>query len=130
MSRSRRLAALVAVAALSLAGCSRNDAKRSDVVDAMKDAGLTDEQAECVGDRFEEEFDQDTLNELGGANDPEDFPEGTEDQVNAILDECLGGGPTTTGETGGEGGTTDGTGETGGTGDTTGTTAGTTTTAG
>jgi hypothetical protein len=89
MFRRRRFAALAAIAALSLAACANGDAKRSEVVDAMTDAGLSEEQAECVGDRFEAEFDQEQMNELGGADQPDQYPRGTEDQVEAILDECI-----------------------------------------
>jgi hypothetical protein len=92
MAVSRRIAATVAVAALALSACSSNDAKRSDVVDAMTDAGLTDEQADCIGDGFDAEFDQDTLNDLASASEPADFPEGTEEKVDAIIDECVDGG--------------------------------------
>jgi hypothetical protein len=121
-ARRRHIATLAAGAALALglAGCTNNDAKRSDVVDAMTDSGLDDEQATCIGDAFEEEFDQDTLNDLASADAPEDFPSGTSDRVNEILADCTGsesggGEPSDetddTGDTGDESDTTDTTGE-------------------
>jgi hypothetical protein len=94
MTRRTRFAALVALAALTAAACTNNDAKRSDIVDAMSDAGLSDEQANCVGDGFEEAFgdDQDLFNDVAAASDTDEFPEGTEDQIDQILDECVNGG--------------------------------------
>ena len=92
MTRRSRFAVLVAVAALDVAGCTNNDAKKSDVVNAMLDAGLEPEQAECVGDGIDEEFrnDQELYNEVAAAADTDEFPEGTEDVVNDILTDCLG----------------------------------------
>jgi hypothetical protein len=110
MTRRTRFAALVAIAALALGACTSNDAKRSDVVDAMLDAGLDETQAECVGDGFEEAFgnDQGLFNEVAAAADTDDFPQGTEGTIREILDRCVdgegSGDPTTT---------TAGTGETG-----------------
>lgn len=109
MTRRTRFAALVAIAALALGACTSNDAKRSDVVDAMLDAGLDETQAECVGDGFEEAFgnDQTLFNEVAAAANTDDFPDGTEDTIREILDRCVdgegSGGTTTTagsGETG------------------------------
>ncbi len=101
MTRRSRIAALVAVVALAAAGCSNNDAKESDVVGAMEDAGLTTEQSECIGARMQDEFgdDQDLYNEIASATDIEDlpagdtsaYPDGTEPVIQAILDECLSG---------------------------------------
>ncbi|HET6952166.1 MAG TPA: hypothetical protein VFI47_17425 [Acidimicrobiales bacterium] len=107
MTRRTRLLALVAVPALALAACTSNDAKRSDVVDAMSDAGLTDDQAACVGDGFEAAFgdDQELFNDVAAAADTDEFPEGTEDQVREIIDGCVNGegdgGTETTGATDG-----------------------------
>jgi hypothetical protein len=114
MTRRLRIAALAAVAALAISGCASNDAKRSDVVNAMTDAGLDDEQAECIGDGIDDAFrdDQDLYNDVASALDSDEFPEGTEDQINAVLDECLGGdgaadeGDTTTTTAGDESGDT------------------------
>ena len=42
----------------------------------MEDAGLATEQAECVGERMQDEFgdDQDLYNEVAGATDIDDLP--------------------------------------------------------
>jgi hypothetical protein len=103
MTHRSRIAALVAVVALAAAGCSNNDAKESDVVSAMEDAGLTTDQADCVGARMQDEFgdDQDLYNDVAGASDIEDLPDDTEPQIRAILDDCLAGETTTT-EAGGD----------------------------
>jgi hypothetical protein len=92
MTRRLRIAALAAVAALAFSACSNNDAKESDVVNAMQDAGLEPAQAECVGAGVDEAFgdDQDLYNDVASAVDTDDFPEGTEDEINAVLDECVG----------------------------------------
>jgi hypothetical protein len=114
MAPSRRIAGIVvALAALAVSGCSSNDAKRSDVVDAMTDAGLSREEAACVGDAFEDEFNQDQLNDLGAASSPEDFPADTRDTVDSILSDCVdesgSGGNGSSGEPSDEGGSTDST---------------------
>jgi hypothetical protein len=110
MIRRLRFAALAAVAALAFSACSNNDAKESDVVNAMKDAGLNDEQAECVGQGVDEAFgdDQDLYNDVAAAVDTDDFPEGTQETVEGILDECLGeGNGATSDSTEADGDTTD-----------------------
>ena len=106
MTRRSRIAAFVALVAVVSAGCANNDAKESDVVGAMEDAGLTTEQSECIGERMQDEFgnDQDLYNKVASATDIEDlpgpdddgvdaseYPEGTEPVIEAILEECLGG---------------------------------------
>jgi hypothetical protein len=89
---SRRIAAaLIAVLALSLAACASNDAKRSDVVSAMTDAGLSDEQAECIGDGFDDAFTQDELNEIGGASELDELDDELRAEVDAVLEKCVGG---------------------------------------
>jgi hypothetical protein len=103
MTRRSRFAALVAVVALAAAGCSNNDAKESDVVGAMEDAGLSTDQAECVGAAMQDEFggDQDLFNEVASAENIDDLPEGTESTITSILDDCVAGeGSTDTTEAG------------------------------
>jgi hypothetical protein len=94
MTRRSRIAALVAVVALAAAaGCSNNDANEGDVVSAMEDAGLTTDQAECVGARMQDEFgnNQDLFNDVAGASDIDELPEDTEPTIRTILDDCLAG---------------------------------------
>jgi hypothetical protein len=98
MAPSRRIVAIVALAALAFTACSRNDAKESDIVDAMTDAGLTDTQAKCVGDGLTKELDQDQLNKLASATSPEDYPEGTSSTVDSVLEDCVGSGSSSTTE--------------------------------
>ena len=90
MTRRLRFAALTAVAALALSACASNDAKESDVVNAMEDAGLETAQAECIGAGFQEAFgdDQGLYNDVASAASPDEFPEGTEDTVRDIFEEC------------------------------------------
>jgi hypothetical protein len=92
MIRSRGVVALAAVAALSLSACPNNDADPSDVVDAMTDANLPEEQARCMGRAFEREFgnDQDVFNDIAAADDPDDWPSGTRETINSIIEECTG----------------------------------------
>jgi hypothetical protein len=98
MAPSRRIVAIVALAALAFTACSRNDAKESDIVDAMTDAGLSQTQAKCVGDGLTKELDQDQLNKLASATSPEDYPEGTSSTVDSVLEECVGSGSSSTTE--------------------------------
>jgi hypothetical protein len=90
MTPSRGLAALAAVAALSLSACTNNDADAGDVVDAMTDAGLRQDQADCMGREFEDAFDQDQMNDLASADNPDDFPSGTKPTVDSIIEDCTG----------------------------------------
>jgi hypothetical protein len=100
MIRRHRFAVLLAVPVLALGACSQNDAKESDVVSAMTDANLTDDQANCIGAGINDAFsdDQDLYNKVAGAADIEDLPEGTEDTIQGVLDECLGETPDDTGD--------------------------------
>jgi hypothetical protein len=91
MSRTGRYATVTALAALVLGACASNDADRGDVVDALTEAGVPDSQAECAGDRFEEQFNQDQLNDIAEADEPDNIPEGLWTEVEAILSECIGG---------------------------------------
>jgi hypothetical protein len=108
MTRPRRLAILAAIVALALPACSSQDAEVSDLVEAMEDADLTREQADCIGDGFEAaNFTQDELNEIRDAETPEDYPGDTGDQIRSILEGCAGESTTsTTAADGGEGGDT------------------------
>jgi hypothetical protein len=102
MTRRLRIAALAAVTALAITGCANNDAKRSDVVNAMSDSGLSDEQANCIGDGIDDAFsdDQDLYNDVAATIlTDEDWPDGTEDEINAVLNGCLGEGDGDTSET-------------------------------
>jgi hypothetical protein len=92
MIRSRGLVALAAVAALSLSACTNNDADAGDVEDAMRDAGLDPDEAECMGREFETEFgaDQDQFNDIAAADNPEDWPSGSEATINSIIEDCTG----------------------------------------
>jgi hypothetical protein len=89
MTRPRRLAILAAIVALALPACSSQDAKVSDLVDAMEDAGLNSGQARCVGNGFDDaNFSQEQLNDIAAAEKPEDYPGDTGDQIRSILEEC------------------------------------------
>jgi hypothetical protein len=109
MTRPRRLAILAAIVALALPACSSQDAKVSDLVDAMEDAGLSRSQARCVGNGFEDaDFSQDTLNKIAEAETPDDYPGQTGDQIRSILEECTGESTTSTTEGGSTTSTTGG----------------------
>jgi hypothetical protein len=90
MTRRLRFVAITLVAMLGLAACANNDAKESDVVNSMRDAGLEPDEAECVGAGFEDAFgdDQELFNEVAGAAEPEDLPGDTRETVEAIFEEC------------------------------------------
>jgi len=90
MTRRSRFVAITLVAVLGLAACANNDAKESDVVNAMRDAGLNQDDAACVGAGFEEAFgdDQELFNEVAGAAEPEDLPGDSRETVEAIFEDC------------------------------------------
>ncbi len=90
MIRSTGLAALAAVAALSLSACTNNDADAGDVVDAMTDAGMDEDQARCMGDEFDKAFNQDEMNDLAAADNADDFPSDTKPTVDSIIEQCTG----------------------------------------
>jgi hypothetical protein len=93
MTRGRSIVvALAGVAVLWLSACTNNDADAGDVVDAMTDASLPEDQAECMGREFEREFgdDQDVFNDIAAADDPDDWPSGTQETINSIIEECTG----------------------------------------
>jgi hypothetical protein len=90
MIRSTGLAALAAVAALSLSACTNNDADAGDVVDAMTNAGLDEDQARCMGDEFDRAFNQSEMNDLAAADNPSDFPSDTKPTVDSIIEQCTG----------------------------------------
>ena len=79
-------------AVVALAACTNNDANAGDVVDAMTDASLPEAQAECMGREFEREFgdDQDVFNDIAAAEDPDDWPSGTQETINSIIEKCTG----------------------------------------
>ena len=90
MIRSTGLAALAAVAALSLSACTNNDADAGDVVDAMTNAGMDEDQARCMGDEFDKAFNQDEMNDLAAADNADDFPSDTKPTVDSIIEQCTG----------------------------------------
>jgi hypothetical protein len=92
MNRRHRFAVLLVVLALALGACGRNDAKESDVVNAMTDAKLTQKQADCIGKGINDLFgdDQKLYNKVAAASSIEDLPEGTEPKIQGVLDDCLG----------------------------------------
>jgi len=90
MIRSTGLVALAAVAALSLSACTNKNADAGDVVDAMTNAGLDEDQARCMGDEFDREFNQDEMNDLAAADSPDEFPSDTKPTVDSIIEQCTG----------------------------------------
>lgn len=99
MAPARRIVAIVALAVLALSACSSNDAKESDIRDAMTDAGLSDSDADCVAGEMMKEFDQGELNDIASATDPDDFPEGSAEPIDSILDNCIASAGGDTGDT-------------------------------
>jgi hypothetical protein len=93
MTRRLRFVALTAAVALTFSACADNDAKESDVVNAMQDAGLPTDQAECIGAAVDDAFgdDQSLYNDIAGTADPDDFPPAAEDELESILDDCIDG---------------------------------------
>lgn len=93
MIRRLRFVALTAAVALTLSACADNDAKESDVVNAMQDAGLPTDQAECIGAAVDDAFgdDQGLYNDIAGTAEPDEFPPAAQEELEAILDDCIDG---------------------------------------
>ena len=86
---SRRLAVLAAVVAILASACASQDVDGADAASVLDDAGAPRAVQTCVGDRFDDELDQDQLNEVGGADRISELPEELEQTVQDILDECV-----------------------------------------
>jgi hypothetical protein len=73
MGSRTRLVAIAVLLAATAAACANGDASRNQARDAMLDAGLDDDQANCVGNALapdgETGLTQDELNELSKADD-------------------------------------------------------------
>jgi hypothetical protein len=90
MSRSsRRLAVLVAAVAVVAGGCASQDVDGSDAASVLDDAGAPKAVQTCVGDRIDDELDQDQKNEVGKADELSELPNELEQTVQGILDECV-----------------------------------------
>jgi hypothetical protein len=86
---SRRLAVLAAAVAVLAGACTSQDVDGADAASVLDDAGAPRAVQTCVGDRFDDELDQDQLNEVGGADRISELPEELEQTVQDILDECV-----------------------------------------
>jgi hypothetical protein len=92
MSRSsRRFAALVGAAAIFLSACASRDVHAKDATNVIKDAGGSEEQAQCIGDRLDEELSQKEMNTVGGAEKLSDLDKDLETTVQGVIDECIDG---------------------------------------
>lgn len=93
MPRPTIVAATIA-AVLVLGACGNTDASEDDVHDILTEAGADEEQADCAASDIADELTQDELNDLAGADTPEDIPDDIDAKVTPILDRCLAeGGP-------------------------------------
>ena len=90
MNRSSRRFAVLAAAVAVLAGaCTSQDVDGADAASVLDDAGAPRAVQTCVGDRFDDELDQEQLNEVGGADRLSELPNELEQTVQQILDECV-----------------------------------------
>lgn len=95
MARRQRIAALAAVTALSATACVNNDARPGEVRDAVEESGdLNREQAACVEQEFEDQFSQEQLNAIGGADQLGEIEPDLAAQVRTVLADCTGEEPT------------------------------------
>jgi hypothetical protein len=93
MPRPTIVAATIA-AVLLLGACGNTDASEDDVHDILTEAGADEEQADCAARDIADELSQDELNDLAGADTPDDIPNDIDEKVTPILDRCLAeGGP-------------------------------------
>jgi hypothetical protein len=84
--------ALAAVLAVTLTGCPNQDLDGADAANVLTDAGASEEVATCLGDRFQDDLSQDQINEVGGADELSELDNELQDEVEAILAECVDGG--------------------------------------
>ncbi|HEY8544665.1 MAG TPA: hypothetical protein VIL36_06445 [Acidimicrobiales bacterium] len=105
MPRPIIVAASIA-AVLVLGACGSTDASEDDVHDVLTEAGANDEQADCAAGEIADELTQSELNDLAGADTPEDIPDDIQEKIDPILERCLAeGGPVEEDESEGEGDT-------------------------
>jgi len=88
LRRGLRAAALVGTAVVVLGACAGSDSDRDDVINAVEEAGGTADVAECVSDGFFDSFSQDQINDLAGADQPEDFPSEIAEEADQIMTQC------------------------------------------
>lgn len=88
LRRGLRAAALVGTAVVMLGACASQDSDRDDVINAVEEAGGTADVAECVADGFFEDFTQGQINDLAGADQPDDFPSEIAEEADQIMTRC------------------------------------------
>jgi hypothetical protein len=89
----KRLALTVAAFTLvaGLSGCSKPNAKKDDLVKALKQEQVSDSVANCVADAlFDDKYpnDQKTLNEIAAAESKSDLPTDVQKTVDAVIADC------------------------------------------
>jgi hypothetical protein len=84
--------ALAAVLAVTLTGCPNQDLDGQDAANVLTDAGASEEVATCLGDRFQDDLSQDQINDVGGADQLSELDNELQEEVEAILAQCVDGG--------------------------------------
>lgn len=115
MGSRTRLAAVAALLALAAAACANGDASENQVRDAMLNAGIDSDSANCVANQLRPDdggmLTQEELNNLSDASDIGELSgerlERDPDQdmavyVREVLDDCVGPSDATVGDTGDE----------------------------
>lgn len=83
--------ALAAVLAVTLTGCPNQDLDGADAANVLTDAGASEDVADCLGDRFENDLSQDQINDVGGADQLSELDNELQAEVETILAECVDG---------------------------------------
>lgn len=103
MGSKKRLAAAAALLVVIVAACSNGDASRGQVKDTMVNAGIDEDQANCVANQLDPEagvLTQEELNDIAKESDigelsgralANDSDEDMADFVRSVLDDCVGG---------------------------------------
>jgi hypothetical protein len=91
--------ALAAVLAVTLTGCPNQDLDGADAANVLTDAGAPEDVSACLGDRFQDDLTQGQINDVGGADQLSELDNELQEQVEAILAECVDGSSEGSGDT-------------------------------
>ena len=85
------VAALTLVVGLS--GCSEPKANKADLIAALQDDGLTEEEAKCIADALYDEFEgnDDALKSITDSDTAEDLSPAVRETVEQVIEDCTSG---------------------------------------
>lgn len=86
MSRTGRFLGVIVLAAVPLAACSEQKASQDDLVDALVDSGMTEDQADCVADGLD--VSEDELQSLADAENVDEVLE-VDENAQTVMTGCV-----------------------------------------